>query len=600
MIKLCDEKAKEKIPYLLTGLALCCGAILSGGLSWQNCIFPLLILLMSIVLIGRIRDIRYAMPLILLIVLCCISAFISMGNPQISIYETYKFMCFVAAVTVGYLLKSETSILKIIFFNALIVAAFGILACCGIINFAEFTFKDGSIVRLQSFIKYANVTACFLGCGYIAFLELFITEKKNTYLYAGSCILIAMYFTFSKACLPIFLIVSSLYIYKKKELSKIFLVQNIVAVVLLIIMLIIVPMKMYFILFILITVGIVISGKINKNHDRCFSIWMLILGTLTVSAIIVVILKPSLSGTFTKRIEYMKDSVKLIQNNPLFGCGFGSWRVLQYKVQTEQYNVTFLHNGILQMIVENGIVFTVTFLSMISYAVINAIKNKKYHLVVIVLTVLIHSLIDCDLSFGVILIVLGLTIGRMLPERVNVKSYNRIMNYLLVTFLCVSNLYMITEYTLRYSFEKSYVQNDYNKAANKLDKLVLICPLDAQLKVTEAAIEEKTTNNKKIIHQKLEEAINLSPYDPDIYENYMNHSLQEDNIEKLCMKYIEISPKQERTYAFLKQYLIKANKNKIISDETYSLIYEKIENRRIEEDVIDRNELLNQIVNDEK
>lgn len=252
------------------------------------------------------------------------------------------------------------------------------------------------------------------------------------------------------------------------------------------------------------------------------------------------------------------------------------------------------------MIVENGIVFTVTFLSIIGYAVVNAIKNKKYQLVVIVLTILTHSLIDCDLSFGVILIVLGLTVGRMLPERVNGKSYNRIMNYLLVTFLCISNLYMITEYTLRYSFEKSYIQNDYNKAASELDKLVLICPLDAQLKISEAAIEEKTTNNLKIIHQKLDEAINLSPYDPDVYENYMNYSLQEDNVERLCMKYIEISPKQERTYAFLKQSLIKAKKNKIISDETFSFILEKVENRRIAEDVIDRNELLNQIVNDKK
>lgn len=110
MIKLCDGNAKEKISYLLAGFALCFGAILSGGLSWQNCICSLLLLP-----IGRIKDIRYAMPLILLIVLCCISTFISMGNPQTSIYETHKFMCFVAAVTVGYLLKSETNILKIIF-----------------------------------------------------------------------------------------------------------------------------------------------------------------------------------------------------------------------------------------------------------------------------------------------------------------------------------------------------------------------------------------------------------------------------------------------------------------------------------------------------
>lgn len=600
MIELYGEKAKEQLPYFLTGAALCCAVILSGGLNWQNCIWPLLLMLISIIFIGRIKEAEYAAPLTLLIILCVVSAFISMGNPQTGIYETHKFMCFAAAVTVSRLLKNEAAVLKMIFFNALIVAVFGILACCGIMSFTEFTFKDGSVIRLQSFIKYANVTACFLGCGYIAFLELYTAEKKNIYLYAGGCILTAMYFTFSKACLPIFLVLSSLYIYKKKELSGIFLIQNIAAMILLALMRITVSRNTELVLIVLITVGIAISGKSVKIKRDPFLIWLLILSVLMVSAVIVVLIKPSVAVTFTKRIGYMKDSLKLIRNNPLFGCGFGSWRVLQFKVQTEQYNVTFLHNGILQMLVENGAVFTSVFLSLIGYAAINALKNKKYHLATIVLTVFIHSLLDCDLSFGAILTLLGLTVGIMLPERADIGKHKLIINYLLIAFLCVSSLYMLTEYTLRHSFEKSYIQNDLGKAADKLDKLALICPLDAQLKVTEAAVEEKTANDTKIIHQKLEDAVKLSPYDPDIYETYMNYNMRTDSVEGLCISYTEISPKQERTYAFLKQYLRKAAQNKIISDEVFTSIYEKVENKRIEEGVTDRNELLKQIVNNEK
>ncbi len=601
MEKICGENAREKFPYFLTGLALCGSVCFSGGLNWQNCICSSLLLLISLFLC-KVKKIRYGIPLLLLSCLCFTSCFISMGNPQTGIYEAYKFICFIMAVTVGFLLKNDKKILRIIFLNALIVAVFGILACSAIMNFEEFTFKDGNILRLQSFIKYANVTACFLGCGYISFLELFISEKKRAYLYGGGCILTAMYFTFSKACLPIFLIVCTIYIYKKKELSKVFLVQNIIAIILLPIMLITVPSQMYFIFFILTAIGIIISGRIriNEKYDKCFSAWLIILALAAAGAIGIVLLKPSLAGTFFRRLEYMKDALRLIKNNPLLGCGFGSWRVLQYSVQTEQYGVTYLHNGILQMIVENGILFTAIFLGINVYGIINGIKRKKYHFAAMALTILIHSLMDCDLSFGAILITLGLTLGSMLPVKNNVKTYNNIVNYLLIIVLCISNLYMLTEYAVRFSFENAYIQNDYDKAADRLDKLALICPLDAEVKVFEANVEEKTKKDEEKIRNKLKEAIALSPYDTGIYENYMNYASWDDNLEDMCIKYIKLAPKQERTYAFLKRYLLNAKESGMVSDEAYSALYSKVENRRRLENVIDRNELLTQIVENEK
>ncbi len=600
MVRLKNENMKEKIPYLFTGLALCICMVLSGGLNWNGCIYSLMLMIVSIVILNGIRKNRFALLITLMIVFCGISAFISMGNPQVGIYETYKFLCFVEALMVGYLFKSDKKIFKIIFFNALILSAFGIFACCKIVNFDEFTFKDNSILRLQSFVKYANVTACFLGCGYISFLELFVSEKKSAYLYGGSCILIAMYFTFSKACLPIFLIVATLYLHKKKHLSKIFLMQNIIAIFLLSIMLFVSVRNIHFLLLILTVAGIIISGKISISDNKFYKIWLLTLIAFFVAAVSIVLFKPSMLGTFSERLKYMKDAINLVWRNPLFGCGFGSWRVLQYTVQTKQYNVTYMHNGVLQMIVENGILFTVCFLGMIVYAVVCGIKHKKHGNVAIVLTILIHSLVDCDLSFGVILIILGLVVGVMFPEKSDFKIYNYILNYLLVVVLSVSCIYMFTEYTMRSSFEKSYLEGHYAIAKTKLNRLSMICPFDFQLKVTEAALEEKTTNDMVIIKQKLKEAVELLPYDPEIYEMYMNYNLTDGNIKKMCMEYVNIAPKQEKTYAFLKQYLSKAKKNKIISEEEYLKIFTLIENKRINERVIDRNELLDQITEKER
>lgn len=600
MVRLRNDNIKEKIPYLFTGLALFICMVLSGGLNWNGCICSLTLMIVSIVLLNGFKKIRVALLIILMIVFCGISAFISMGNPQVGIYETYKFLCFVTALMVGYLFKSDKKIFKIIFFNALILSAFGILACCKIVNFDEFTFKDNSILRLQSFVKYANVTACFLGCGYISFLELFVSEKKSAYLYGGSCILIAMYFTFSKACLPIFLIVATLYLHKKKHLSKIFLMQNIIAIFLLSIMLFVSVRNIHFLLLILTVAGIIISGKISISDNKFYKIWLLTLIAFFVAAVSIVLFKPSMLGTFSERLKYMKDAINLVWRNPLFGCGFGSWRVLQYTVQTKQYNVTYMHNGVLQMIVENGILFTVCFLGMIVYGVICGIKHKKHGNIAIVLTILIHSLVDCDLSFGVILIILGLIVGGMFPEKSDFKIYNCISNCLLVVLLSVSCIYMFTEYTMRSSFEKSYLESHYDIAKTKLNRLSMICPFDFQLKVTEAALEEKTTNDMVIIKQKLKESVELLPYDPEIYEMYMNYNLTDGNIKKMCMEYVNIAPKQEKTYAFLKQYLSKAKKNKIISEEEYLKIFTLIENKRINERVIDRNELLDQITEKER
>lgn len=253
----------------------------------------------------------------------------------------------------------------------------------------------------------------------------------------------------------------------------------------------------------------------------------------------------------------MKDALMLIKENPALGCGFGSWQVMQYGVQTEQYNVTYLHNGILQMVVDT-------------------------------LIIVIHSLIDCDLSFGSVLIMLGLTIGSNLPDRKNIRALEKIVNCMFVALLCILNVYMITEYAISYSFERSYMENDYSVATSELEKLVMLCPLDAQLKVTEAAIEEKTTNNTVKILEKLEKAVKLSPYDPEIFEDYMDYNMDKKIIEDLCMRYIEMAPKQERSYAFLKQYIIKAKNEELVSIIRKGVVINGYGSKQKENFVLDR------------
>ena len=73
----------------------------------------------------------------------------------------------------------------------------------------EFTFFDRYFLRMQSFTKYANVTAVVLGCGYFASLSPSDAYHGKALTYASSSLLIAMYLTISKAAIPLFLIIGT-------------------------------------------------------------------------------------------------------------------------------------------------------------------------------------------------------------------------------------------------------------------------------------------------------------------------------------------------------------------------------------------------------
>ncbi len=592
-----DKSFKDKIVYSATVVSVLLCALLSGGISWQGCLCSLIFMTVCIFVAGGIKNVRYLLPLAVIVITGVISVFGGLGNTQTGIYEFVKFMCFVAAFALGQSFKDKRQILKVIYYTAFAVAFIGILAYCRIIDFSEFTFRDAAFRRLQSSVRYANVTACVLACGYISFLELFCRENKRVYLYGGACIIIALYLTISKACLPVFLVLGTAYLCKNKQLSRIFLVQNLVAIF--IVSVLIIADKIAYLPIPIIAAGLFVSARVGESDTKYFKLWICVSGFFVLAAAAAIVYKPSLFQTFAQRIGYMKDSIALISENFLFGCGFGSWRVLQYKVQTWQYSVTYLHNGILQMLIENGFLFTTAFLVIIVLSVIKAVKSKSYFYAAMIMIIALHSLVDCDLSFGVVLIILGLISGNALSGHDSTDThaglYRVAINLVLVLCLSVTGVYALSEYILRCSFENAYLENEIQNASKALSRLEVICHLDANVKVNRAMIEAKTSNDKAKVTGYLKEATRLSPYDAQIYEDYMSYCIADADISKLCSKYVELAPKQERTYAFLRQYLQDAKEKGIISQKVYSGLLAQFENRRIKEEVIDRDDLLTEI-----
>ena len=596
------KNIKENLIYLLIGIAFFIVTVFFGGFYWQHCILPLFFLVIASFFGFKENYPLHTYFLASLVFIGFVSILNSMGNPHTGIYELEKFMCFVMAALVGFSLKNDIKLFKIIFYVALVTAVIGILSCCNLINVSEFIFRDGSFVRLQSFLRYANTTCCFLGCGYFAFAEIYLKERKKWLLYCGSSILVALYFTFSKAGIPIFLLVATLYLFKNKELSFIFLKQNIIAAILFIVMNYLSPMRLGAVVFIIIVFGIIITGIEKEGKKRSFHIWIGFILVCFIAGATLLVIKPDLFKTFTARTIYTKDALPLVLENPFTGCGFGSWRVIQFKVQSIQYSVTHMHNGILQFFVECGLLFGIAFLYVALRALFSSVKKGIYAYSAIILLILTHSLIDFDLSYGSILMMFGFIVGSSLSSQTttNHKCYKLsffkfLPKVILVGIVSVSVIYMSAEYFMRSSFEHAYLAENYEKSATKAEKLAKLCPKDAELASSQASLAQLNNDDLDTVINHLVRASELSPNDPEIFSLLIPLTMNDSNASMLCEKYINMSPKLEKTYALLKEYLSDCRKKDMISEKTFLSTYAMVEDRRVSEKVIDRNSLLEKI-----
>lgn len=124
--------------------------------------------------------------------------------------------------------------------------------------------------------------------------------------------------------------------------------------------------------------------------------------------------------SFLERITFYKDAVKVIKDYPIIGAGGGGWASIYEKYQNNPYESRQAHSFVMQYLVEVGILgFLVmgAFLIFIFYKYIRGyIKADEQHresyfiYFIIVLSILMHSLMDFNMSYVFlgILVFLGL------------------------------------------------------------------------------------------------------------------------------------------------------------------------------------------------
>lgn len=102
------------------------------------------------------------------------------------------------------------------------------------------------------------------------------------------------------------------------------------------------------------------------------------------------------SGTFLARLLYFRDALGLIASHP-FGLGYWGYRAVQGAVQTGRYAVTFVHNGLLQLLLDVGWIPAGLIAAALLRVCLRKGTDSRNRLMLLV--VLGHCMLDFDLQF---------------------------------------------------------------------------------------------------------------------------------------------------------------------------------------------------------
>ncbi|UNK18022.1 O-antigen ligase family protein [Paenibacillus sp. N3/727] len=124
-----------------------------------------------------------------------------------------------------------------------------------------------------------------------------------------------------------------------------------------------------------------------------------------------------------ERFTFYKDAMKVVADYPIFGAGGGAWAALYEQYQNNPYTSRQAHSFFIQYLIEVGIVGFLIFMSCILYIFYKYIRgyikadeegrNSHFLYVIIVLSILMHSTLDFNMSYVFLGILVFLGLGGM-------------------------------------------------------------------------------------------------------------------------------------------------------------------------------------------
>lgn len=167
-------------------------------------------------------------------------------------------------------------------------------------------------------------------------------------------------------------------------------------------------------------------------------------------------------STFVGRILYMTDSLPLLLKYP-FGMGYLGYHFVQGSIQTGVYNVSFVHNDFLQVLLDIGIIPGLLFVAGVVVYFFN--RRIPFTQKVVVGTLCLHSLFDFNFQFiGMFMLLILLT--DCSSKEITLKNITSLK--LIIPVVLLLNIYMgialgLSQFTEYEAADELYPYNTRNK-----------------------------------------------------------------------------------------------------------------------------------------
>lgn len=241
------------------------------------------------------------------------------------------------------------------------------------------------------------------------------------------------------------------------------------------------------------------------------------------------------SSTLLGRILYYKDAIPQILQHP-FGLGYKGYSYLQPIIQTGVYTAVYVHNEFLQIALDIGIIPMIIFSIVILKVLIN--KEKFDITKQILLTIVIHMLIDFDLQFLSIFLILIMTLN-IYNGKKYIYDANKTITIISTSIVSIIYLYFAICTLLNYlnkseiaikmypiyteaneSLMYEYSEKDLEKA-NKIASEIIETNTNIALTYNVKSLYYMQNENWKLMIKNKQKSLEINKYDISNYEEYI-------------------------------------------------------------------------------
>lgn len=284
--------------------------------------------------------------------------------------------------------------------------------------------------------------------------------------------------------------------------------------------------SLFFAISIIISLSLLVFGKFNFNTR---------ISNISLN-----------SGSLQERFIYYEDCFQSIIKNPL-GSGINSFVYKQYKNQSAFYDIKYIHNSLLQVCYDLGILGLIAFIFIFIYGIYIILKLKKDRLkalkLAMFLTIYFHSLLDFDFSFTSIFIIVIMIMS--FSDKGNSFTIRNSVKVSMISLGLIISVYILIINSLTF-LGNLYAKNDINKSITfyRVNKAITIKNPDVYVLMAQV-YRNNNMYKECLTNLKLAEQVNSE--DPRIKMNIAFTYERLGDIEN-TIKYFDIVLSYERYY----------------------------------------------------